>query len=194
MPGSKSETLYGVGVMLLAFSLVAVGVLRWSARPAGSRTVIELAHDGVTHEFIDLAERFPDRFRQYYPDGPTAEAFADALQLGRDTFVAEACGHCHTQRVRGVPSDTLRWGPVAQAEEYDNDLQRHVFLTTRRVGPDLSREAARRSNDWHHAHFFQPTNVVPTSVMPAYPWFFDDDDYPNRRGIAIITYLQWLGS
>ena len=30
---------------------------------------------------------------------------------------------------------------------------------TRRVGPDLSREGGRRSNDWHAVHFFQPTTL-----------------------------------
>jgi hypothetical protein len=31
--------------------------------------------------------------------------------------------------------------------------------------------------------------------MPSYPWFFDGAaDKPNRRGLAIITYIQWLGS
>ena len=28
-----------------------------------------------------------------------------------------------------------------------------------------------------------------------YPWFFDGSpDKPNARGLAIITYIQWLGS
>ena len=35
--------------------------------------------------------------------------------------------------------------------------------------------------------------VVPTSVMPKYSWFFDGEK-PNKRGIAIISYVQWLGS
>jgi hypothetical protein len=31
--------------------------------------------------------------------------------------------------------------------------------------------------------------------MPAYPWLFDGaPDQPNRRGLALIVYLQWLGS
>ena len=66
---------------------------------------------------------------------------------------------------------------------------------TRRVGPDLSREGGRRSNDWHAVHFFQPPLVSASSPMPNYPWFFDGaPDKPNRRGLALITYVQWLGS
>jgi cbb3-type cytochrome oxidase cytochrome c subunit len=67
------------------------------------------------------------------------------------------------------------------------------LMGTRRVGPDLSREAGFRSNDWHVAHFYNPQAVVPTSVMPRYTWFFDGR-VPNEKGIAIITYMQWLGS
>jgi hypothetical protein len=31
--------------------------------------------------------------------------------------------------------------------------------------------------------------------MPRYPWLFDGaPDKPNKRGLALITYVQWLGS
>jgi hypothetical protein len=38
--------------------------------------------------------------------------------------------------------------------------------------------------------------LSPGSPMPAYPWFYDDNDAakPNERGLAVITYVQWLGS
>jgi len=74
---------------------------------------------------------------------------------------------------------------------------------TRRIGPDLIRESGLRSNDWHVAHFWNPPDVSPTSVMPRYPWFFEKDDpstkeneslMPNKKGLSIIAYLQWLGS
>ena len=66
---------------------------------------------------------------------------------------------------------------------------------TRRVGPDLSREGGRRSNDWHAVHFFKPTTLSVGSPMPEYPWLFDGSpDKPNERGLALITYVQWLGS
>jgi cbb3-type cytochrome oxidase cytochrome c subunit len=101
---------------------------------------------------------------------------------------------------------------VAKSWEYNNELQRPVMFGTRRVGPDLSREAGRRGNDWHFIHFYRPRMTTPESVMPDYPWFFDgraaaevptDDGgtqrvegpaAPNKRGFAIITYMQWLGS
>ena len=66
---------------------------------------------------------------------------------------------------------------------------------TRRVGPDLSREGGRRSSDWHAVHFFEPEALSSKSPMPRYPWLFDGSpDQPTERGLALITYIQWLGS
>ena len=66
---------------------------------------------------------------------------------------------------------------------------------TRRVGPDLSRQGGRHASDWHAVHFYRPKTVSPDSPMPDYPWLFDgSQDKPNMRGLALITYMQWLGS
>lgn len=183
----------GVGFFLLSYLVMAV--LPWTIHlDQPEKTLEQLARQGMVHEFVELAEKFPERFERHFPGGVNAESFAEALELGRRVYVAEACWHCHTQQVRPVSNEDLRWGPVAHAREYQNVLQRPVLFGTRRVGPDLSREGARRSNDWHLAHFYKPTSVAPTSVMPNYRWFFDDDGYPNKKGMAIITYVQWLGS
>jgi hypothetical protein len=97
--------------------------------------------------------------------------------------------------VRPVSREVDRWGPVSRTDEYQNALQRPVMFGTRRVGPDLSREGGRHANDWHAVHFFQPKLVSHGSTMPDYPWLFDGaPDQPNRRGLALITYVQWLGS
>ena len=119
----------------------------------------------------------------------------DALRLGRKIYVGEGCWHCHSQFVRPVSNEDRRWGPVSKTEEYQNELQRPVMFGTRRVGPDLSREGGRHSNDWHAAHFFQPTLVSEGSPMPEYPWLFDGSpEKPTKRGLALMTYVQWLGS
>lgn len=132
----------------------------------------------------------------------------EALRLGRQVYVGEGCWHCHSQFVRPVSNESRRWGAVSQTKEYQNELQRPVMFGTRRVGPDLSREGGRRSNDWHVTHFYRPTLVSSDSPMPEYPWLFDKVEepdpldpgktvvryLPNKRGIALITYVQWLGS
>lgn len=143
-------------------------------------------------EFIDLSQRYPQAFAEAF-GAPTVEAYREALVLARDTYIAEGCWHCHSQYVRPVSNEEQRFGKVSWAAEYRNEMFLPHLFGTRRVGPDLIRESGRRSNDWHAAHFFDPTLVSPQSVMPRYPWFFDGE-VPNRRGLAMIAYMQWLGS
>jgi cytochrome c oxidase cbb3-type subunit I/II len=46
------------------------------------------------------------------------------------------------------------------------------LLSTRRVGPDLTRVGLKYANDWHYAHHWNPRLVVPDSVMPSFKWLF----------------------
>lgn len=157
-------------------------------------TVAELVTPQLLDQVEDLRNRYPEQFTKHVGE-PTREACEDLLAEGKKIYVGEACWHCHSQFVRPVSRESQRWGPVAKSSEYQNVLQRPVLFGTRRVGPDLSRESLRRSNDWHAAHFFRPKTTSPASVMPEYRWFFEGaPDKPNRRGFAIVVYMQWLGS
>ena len=124
----------------------------------------------------------------------SAESYAEALRLGRDLYIGQACWHCHSQYVREVSNEAQRWGPPSEAYEYQNGLNQPHLWGTRRVGPDLWREHGRRSNDWHVAHFMEPKNVVTNSIMPAYDFYFEPDGTPHKEGFALISYVQWLGS
>jgi cytochrome c oxidase cbb3-type subunit II len=185
--------LGGLGFFVFAFiSNALVPVYMFKDLP--ERSVAELPNPNLMYEVEDMARRFPEQFEKYYGE-PTREAAAEALELGRHIYVGEGCWHCHSQFIRPVSNESRRWGPVSETWEYQNALQRPVMFGTRRVGPDLSREGGRRSNDWHTVHFFQPTMVSTGSPMPEYAWFFDGaPDKPNKRGLAIMTYVQWLGS
>jgi cbb3-type cytochrome c oxidase subunit II len=146
------------------------------------------------HPRQGLPTEVPEDFKKYYA---SAKEYGDALLLGRDVYVAEACWHCHSQYVRPVGNETLRYGPVSTPGEYNTVLHLPQMLGTRRVGPDLSREAGIKSNDWHFAHLWNPVSVVPDSIMPRYPWLFDVDSQgqvtPNAKGLALVAYLQSLG-
>ena len=180
------------GVLCFALSVAVMGWL--PSKMAAQIRVKPLSEltQVVSPQFLELAEQYPEAFSKYFGE-VSPESYARALRLGRDTYIAEACWHCHSQFVRPVSNEALRYGPVSLAVEYQNELNYPPLFGTRRVGPDLSRESGKHSNDWHVAHFYEPTNVVPTSVMPAFRWFYDGD-VPNERGLAIITYVQWLGS
>lgn len=192
---SKAGVLWIGGLGFFAFAFLSnalVPVLMYRELP--EQAVSQVINDRLLFQFRDLSRRYPDTFEKYYGEA-TAEACADALRLGRQIYIGEGCWHCHSQFVRPVSNESRRWGPVAQTPDFQNTLQRPVMFGTRRVGPDLSHEGGRRSNDWHAVHFYRPTLVSPSSPMPNYPWFFDGSpDAPNKRGIAIITYVQWLGS
>ncbi len=183
----------GIGFFLFAFiSNVWTPILMY--KDVTEKTAEEVVNYRVMAHFGDLNRRYPEAFQEAFGE-PTEENCAAALRLGRQLYIGEGCWHCHSQFVRPVSNESKRWGPVSTAEEYQNELQRPVMFGTRRVGPDLSHEAGRRSNDWHAVHFFDPPLVSPDSPMPKYTWFFDGaPNKPNKRGLAIITYLQWLGT
>lgn len=183
----------GIGFFALAFvSNAVVPVLMYKDLP--EQTAEEMVNGRVMYQFTELSRRYPESFREHIGE-PTEENCAAALRLGRQVYVGEGCWHCHSQFVRPVSNESKRFGAVSQTWEYQNELQRPVMFGTRRVGPDLARQGGRHGSDWHAVHFFRPQSVSPDSPMPEYPWFYDGaPDKPNERGLAIITYMQWLGS
>lgn len=92
-----------------------------------------------------------------------------ALQLaGRDVYIREGCYNCHSQMIRPFRAETLRYGHYSVAGEFVYD---HPFQWgSKRTGPDLHRVGGRYSDDWHRIHLINPRDVVPESIMPAYPW------------------------
>ncbi len=202
---SKSGIFYVAGLGFFALAFVSNALVPWLMYDhIPEKTVAELVNSNLRYQFEDLARRYPDSFTAVYGEIPGGEAehdewwnakCAEALEYGRKIYVGEGCWHCHSQFVRPVSNEESRWGDVSHSEEYQNVLQRPVLFGTRRVGPDLIREGGRRSNDWHAVHFYKPTSVSENSPMPNYPWFFEGSpDKPNKEGLAILTYIQWLGS
>jgi cytochrome c oxidase cbb3-type subunit I/II len=111
---------------------------------------------------------------------------------GRGIYMREGCGYCHTQQVRMLDADIARFGAASASWEqlYDTPHQ----WGTRRIGPDLAREARLRRNDWHLAHLYDPRLVEPTSIMPRFPWLFDGSRAkPTREALDLVAYLQSLG-
>jgi cytochrome c oxidase cbb3-type subunit 2 len=116
----------------------------------------------------------------------------DALRLsGRDIYVREGCYLCHSQMVRPFRAETERYGHYSLAGEFVYD--RPFQWGSKRTGPDLARVGGRYSDEWHRVHLVNPRDVVPESIMPAYPWL---ETTPVAAGDiqAKMTTLRKLGA
>jgi cytochrome c oxidase cbb3-type subunit II len=92
---------------------------------------------------------------------------------GRDVYVREGCYVCHSQQIRPFKDEVERYGHYSLAAEsmYDHPFQ----WGSKRTGPDLARVGGKYSNEWHVAHMVDPRDVVPESIMPAYPFLAKKD-------------------
>lgn len=141
----------------------------------------------------------------------------NALQLaGRDVYIREGCNNCHSQTVRPLVADVLRYGDYSKSGEFVYD-QPHLW-GSRRTGPDLARVGGKYPDAWHVQHLKQPTVMIPQSNMPAYAFLAAnpiDPAYTEKKmkvlGFpytpadikalagknemdAMVAYLQKLGS
>ncbi|ALN19588.1 cbb3-type cytochrome c oxidase subunit II [Ectopseudomonas mendocina] len=115
----------------------------------------------------------------------------NALQLeGRDIYIREGCVGCHSQMIRPFRAETERYGHYSVAGESVWD---HPFLWgSKRTGPDLARVGGRYSDEWHRAHLYNPRNVVPESIMPAYPWLVENS-LDGKDTAKKMSALRMLG-
>ena len=95
---------------------------------------------------------------------------------GRDIYIREGCYTCHSQMIRPFRSETERYGDYSKAGEFVYD---HPFQWgSKRTGPDLAREGTdklKRMDSWHYNHMMDPSFVSPGSIMPKYPWLFENE-------------------
>jgi cytochrome c oxidase cbb3-type subunit 2 len=109
---------------------------------------------------------------------------------GRDVYVREGCYNCHSQMVRTLHEETLRYGQYSTAEEsvWDHPFQ----WGSKRTGPDLARVGGRFSDEWHRLHLINPRDVVPQSNMPGYPWL-DQQMVDPDEVMAMMRALKTVG-
>jgi len=89
------------------------------------------------------------------------------LQLaGRQVYIKDSCNACHSQLIRPFKSETDRYGHYSVSGEYAYD--RPFLWGSKRTGPDLHRVGNYRTTDWHENHMWEPSAVVPGSIMPSY--------------------------
>ncbi|MDB2386677.1 cbb3-type cytochrome c oxidase subunit II [Shewanella sp.] len=114
-----------------------------------------------------------------------------ALEVaGRDVYISEGCHVCHTQMVRSLEPEIVRNGRASK--EGDDIYEFPNLWGSKRTGPDLTNLSRKYSEQWQRLHLMDPRQVVPTSIMPAYPWLFEQtlsgDDIADKMRV-----LQRLG-
>ncbi|XNJ83508.1 cbb3-type cytochrome c oxidase subunit II [Vibrio cyclitrophicus] len=91
--------------------------------------------------------------------------------VGRDIYISEGCHVCHTQMVRPLEPEVKRNG--RPNKEADDIYEFPNLWDSKRTGPDLTNLGRKYSDQWHVIHLINPRQVVPTSIMPSYPWLFE---------------------
>ncbi len=140
-----------------------------------------------------------------------------ALQLaGKDIYQREGCNNCHTQTVRPLKTEVMRYGEYSKAGEFAYD--RPFLWGSKRTGPDLARIGGKYPDKWHELHFQNPQSFFAESNMPAYGWMAKNkldpssieqhmkaNDFPctsdelaqlkDRTELdALIAYMQVIGT
>jgi cytochrome c oxidase cbb3-type subunit II len=143
-------------------------------------------------------------------------AQSTAVARGRALYLAEGCGYCHSQLVRPIFVDAA-YGRPSDATDYADATP--PLVGTERTGPDLANVGIRQpSVMWNLLHLFNPRSMVPDSVMPGFPWYFEIVDraqaptgpnvyvlvlgepflppgkvaLPNREALDLVAYLETL--
>lgn len=116
----------------------------------------------------------------YVEANPKIKPYSPLQLHGRDLYVREGCYLCHSQMIRPIEAETLRYGDYSRPEEskYDHPFQ----WGSKRIGPDLARVGGKYPDLWHFRHMMDPRDVSPGSIMPTYPWLYRD-----KTDFAIIS-------
>ncbi len=110
-----------------------------------------------------------------------AEVYTPLELAGRDLYVREGCYLCHSQMIRMLVPDVMRYGDYSRLGE---SIWDHPFQWgSRRTGPDLARIGTKYNDAWHFDHLRDARSISVGSNMPTYPWLFENEtDYAALSG------------
>jgi len=110
---------------------------------------------------------------------------------GRQVYIKNSCNACHSQLIRPFKSETDRYGHYSLSGEYAYD--RPFLWGSKRTGPDLMRVGNYRTTEWHENHMKDPQSIVPTSIMPGYPWMFTNKADIDTAYAEQLTVAEFFG-
>ncbi len=102
------------------------------------------------------------------PGSAFIKPYTAVEQEGRDIYMREGCNNCHSQTVRPLRTEVLRYGEYSKPEEFAYD--RPFLWGSRRTGPDLNRVGGKYPDSWHYTHLMSPQGMIEKSNMPPYAW------------------------
>ena len=135
---------------------------RWERLPVRFTVLTTIAV--VVASLFEIIPTF--LIRSNVPTISTVKPYTPLELAGRDLYVAEGCYNCHSQMIRPMVSEKLRYGDYSKPGEFIYD--RPFQWGSRRIGPDLAREGGKNSSFWHWDHLENPQRVNEDSVMPSY--------------------------
>ena len=114
---------------------------------------------------------------------------------GRDLYIREGCVGCHSQMVRPFRWEVERYdimGDAGYSKSGEFIYDRPFLWGSKRTGPDLHRVGGKYGDAWHYSHMLDPSSTSPGSIMPPYPWLYEDDldvsDLPAK--IRVLQILN----
>lgn len=126
---------------------------------------------------------------KYLPEKIGIRPYSPLELAGRDLYIREGCYLCHSQQIRTLPSEVLRYGAASTVEEsmYDRPFQ----WGSKRTGPDLSRVGKKYPDLWHFQHMINPRSINQQSIMPNYGWLAEKnlDFLILRKEVLILRNL-----
>jgi len=144
----------------------------------------------VTIAFAGLIEIIPN-FAQASRPVIGTKPYTTLQLAGRDVYIKNSCNACHSQLIRPFKAETDRYGHYSLSGEYAYD--RPFLWGSKRTGPDLHRVGNYRTTQWHENHMKNPKSVMPSSIMPAYPWLFKNKVDVDTAYAEQLTDAEFFG-
>jgi cytochrome c oxidase cbb3-type subunit I/II len=145
-------------------------------------------------------------------EGRLQELYTPLELAGRDLYVSEGCYNCHSQMIRTLVPDVMRYGRAGVVDDYSHlgeSIYDHPYQWgSKRTGPDLAREGGplvadtksgmrigKRDNVWHYNHFMNPRQINEASIMPGYAWLYENKtdfkSLPKKIAVQVTIGVPW---
>jgi cytochrome c oxidase cbb3-type subunit I/II len=174
---------------------VQVSYTGWREMTSGHRKLEGMAFSFTALAFVavvigSVIEIYPAlALHKYVNPEQITEPYTPLEIAGRRIYQSEGCYVCHSQMIRPLPGDVLRYGPPSTIEE---SMWDHPFQWgSKRTGPDLARVGKKYPDMWHYQHMLDPRSVTPNSNMPKYGWLAEKKLDLNylRREFSVLKSL-----